>query len=61
MDMLYIENCSILRDWQLLFLTLNVLFTPESTEGFSVEKLSELDIGSATIDNTSDDPERKVE
>ncbi len=61
MDMLYIENCSILRDWQLLFLTLNVLFTPESTEGFSVEKLSELDAGPAVINNTSDDPERKVE
>ena len=58
MDMLYIENCSILRDWQLLFLTLNVLFTPESTEGFAVEKLSELDAGPVKVPESLSDPER---
>ena len=43
MDLLYIENCSLIRDLQILFLTINVLFSPESTEGFEVEKLSEMD------------------
>lgn len=43
LDLLYIENCSLLRDLQILFLTVNVLFTPESTEGFQVEKLSDMD------------------
>lgn len=42
LDMLYIENCSIVRDLQILFLTLNVLFIPESTEGFVVETLSDM-------------------
>lgn len=42
MDMLYIENCSLIRDLQILFLTLNVLFIPESTEGFTVETLTDM-------------------
>lgn len=43
MDMLYIENCSLVRDLQILFQTFSVLFIPESTEGFQVESLSEMD------------------
>ncbi len=35
MDLFYIENYSVLRDLQLLFTTLKVLFMEESTEGFS--------------------------
>ena len=34
MDLFYIENYSVLRDLQLLFTTLKVLFMEESTEGF---------------------------
>ncbi len=47
MDMLYIENCSLLRDLQILFMTINVLFLPESTEGFSVETLRDMDVETA--------------
>ena len=43
MDMLYIENCSLVRDLQILFQTLSVIFIPESTEGFTVERLGEMD------------------
>ncbi len=38
LDLLYIENCSIVQDLQLLFLTLKVLALPESTEGFASER-----------------------
>lgn len=44
LDMLYIENCSIMRDLQLIFMTFKVLFmAEESTEGFEVSNLSDLD------------------
>ena len=43
LDMLYIENCSIFRDLQLIFMTFRVLFlSEESTEGFGISNLSEL-------------------
>lgn len=42
MDMLYIENCSLISDLQLLFLTVRVLFTRESTEGFEVRTLEQM-------------------
>lgn len=42
MDLLYIENCSIVKDLQLLFLTLKVIFMPESTEGYEHEHLEDL-------------------
>ena len=43
LDMLYIENCSIMLDLQLIFMTFKVLFmAEESTEGFGVTNLSEL-------------------
>ena len=47
MDLLYIENCSILRDLQLLFITLKVVFMPESTEGYEHEHLSDIQPGQA--------------
>ncbi len=47
LDMLYIETCSIERDLQLLFMTVKVLFLPESTEGFRVSKLDELEEANA--------------
>jgi len=44
LDMLYIENCSIRLDLQLIFMTFRVLFlSEESTEGFGVTNLNELD------------------
>ncbi len=44
LDMLYIENCSIMRDLQLIFMTFKVLFmAEESTEGFGVSSLSEME------------------
>lgn len=42
LDMLYIENCSIQHDLQLLFMTIKVIFLPESTEGFDITTLAEL-------------------
>ena len=44
LDMLYIENCSLIHDLQLIFITLKVIFMPESTEGFEIENLEALDL-----------------
>lgn len=38
LDLMYIENQSILLDLKLMFLTVKILFIPESTEGFDEEK-----------------------
>lgn len=43
LDLLYIENCSIIQDLQLLFLTVRVLFIPDSTEGFQTKTIEEMD------------------
>ena len=37
LDMKYIEEFSILNDFKIMFMTLQVLFKPESTEGFEKE------------------------
>ena len=42
LDLLYIENCSLIQDLQLLLLTVRVLFLPESTEGFRSPTIGEL-------------------
>lgn len=42
LDLLYIENCSLIQDLQLLLLTVRVLFLPESTEGFRSTTIGEL-------------------
>lgn len=42
LDMLYIENCSLIHDLQLLFMTIKVIFMSESTEGFDVSSLTDL-------------------
>ena len=42
LDLLYIENCSLIKDLQLLLLTVRVLFLPESTEGFRSTTIVEL-------------------
>jgi len=38
MDLIYIENYSLLLDVQILFETVRVIFQKESTEGFSQEQ-----------------------
>lgn len=41
LDLLYIENYSIFLDIKLIFMTLQILVRPESTEGF--EKIEEIE------------------
>lgn len=43
MDMLYIENASILMDIQLVFTTLKIMFMKESTEGFELNGIADLE------------------
>lgn len=38
LDMMYIENQSLILDIKLILLTIKTIFTPESTEGFEKEK-----------------------
>ena len=38
LDLMYIENYSIIQDLKLIFLTLRILFKKESTEGFDAKK-----------------------
>lgn len=38
MDLMYIENYSVIMDIKLVLMTLRVLFSKESTEGFEVQK-----------------------
>ncbi len=42
LDLIYIQNYSLLLDIQLMLMTLKVIFMPESTEGFEKEKAKEL-------------------
>ena len=42
LDLLYIENQSIILDLKLILLTIKTMFIPESTEGFEVEKSSRM-------------------
>ncbi|MCR4672505.1 MAG: exopolysaccharide biosynthesis polyprenyl glycosylphosphotransferase [Lachnospiraceae bacterium] len=37
LDLIYIENFSVLMDLRILVLTLKIIFTPEATEGFTQE------------------------
>lgn len=42
LDLMYIENRSLLLDMKLIMLTLKIIFMPESTEGFTKEKSQQL-------------------
>ena len=42
LDLMYIENYSLLLDLQIIFETVKILFQKESTEGFSEEKAKEI-------------------
>lgn len=43
LDLIYITNFSILLDLQIIFETLKILFLKESTEGFTEERISEME------------------
>lgn len=47
LDMVYIENQSLLLDIKILMLTFKTVFTPESTEGFSEETSAKMQIDAA--------------
>lgn len=42
MDLMYIERQSLIQDLQLIFLTIKIVFTPESTEGFEEQQSAAL-------------------
>ena len=42
LDLMYIENYSLLLDLQIIFETVKILFQKESTEGFSEDKVKEI-------------------
>ncbi len=42
LDLMYIENYSLLLDIKLILMTIKIMFLPESTEGFSQEKSEEM-------------------
>ena len=42
LDMMYIENQSLLLDLKIMMLTFRTIFTPEATEGFTAEKSGEM-------------------
>lgn len=42
LDLMYIENMSLMQDLKLIVLTIRTVFTPESTEGFEEEKSDEM-------------------
>lgn len=61
LDMLYIENCSLIHDLQLIFMTIRVLFMPESTEGFDVASLQELGSASCEVPQETTSAEAQTE
>lgn len=52
LDLMYIENQSFMLDLKLLMLTFKIMFTPESTEGFTKEKSQELAVESQVDGNS---------
>ena len=42
MDLMYITNFTLLLDFQIIMETLKILFSKESTEGFTVERSAEM-------------------
>ena len=51
LDLIYIENRSLILDIKLIMLTLKILFIPESTEGFSDEavQLMRVELGDRNL------------
>lgn len=45
LDLIYIENRSLILDFKLIMLTIKILFIPESTEGFSDEAVRLMQVG----------------
>ena len=42
LDLIYIENYSLLLDLKIVFMTLKVIFMKESTEGFTTEAIEKI-------------------
>jgi lipopolysaccharide/colanic/teichoic acid biosynthesis glycosyltransferase len=42
LDLMYIENYSVLLDVKLILMTVKIMFMKESTEGFTEEKSAEM-------------------
>lgn len=42
LDLMYIENMSLMEDLKMIVLTIRTIFTPESTEGFDEERSDEI-------------------
>ena len=51
LNLIYIENRSLILDLKLIMLTLKILFIPESTEGFSDEavQLMRVELGDRNL------------
>lgn len=54
LDLIYIEKYSLLMDLKLIFLTLKIMFIPESTEGISDGQISAMTEDKKTDKKTSD-------
>lgn len=50
LDLMYIENQSLLLDLKLILMTIKVVFTPESTEGFEEEKSEAINMKSQGVE-----------
>ena len=55
LDMMYMENYSVLLDLKLILMTVKILFMKESTEGFTSEKSS--DMTRVGLEQTAGQPE----
>lgn len=55
LDLLYIEQQSLLMDLRIIFLTVKIMFTPESTEGFEedISKMFSEESGAAKTEETA--------
>ena len=54
MDLMYIQNYSVLLDIEILFKTIKILFEKESTEGFSDE------VSAAMEQQTAEEEQRRI-
>jgi len=51
LDLFYIKNYSVMLDIKLMFLTLKILFKPESTEGIETTQTTALKLEDTVIEN----------
>ncbi len=48
LDLMYINNMSVIEDLRLIFATVRILFMPESTEGIAAGQTTAMDYDNAT-------------